>query len=170
MLSENIKSLRKAKGLSQEELSTKLNVVRQTVSKWETGLSVPDCEMLIRLSEILDTSVSALLGENIEAKQRNELEVIANKLEAINLELFRQKEQRRKVIHGLLYLLIALCLAAILLMFALNSPYLGWDFNNPELAIVGTMLHGFEWFFIRICPFVIVILFIGLFLTKRKDV
>lgn len=126
--------------------------------------------MLIRLSEILDTSVSALLGENIEAKQRNELEVIANKLEAVNLELFRQKEQRRKVIRGLLYLLIALCLAAILLMFALNSPYLGWDFNNPELAIVGTMLHGFEWVFVRICPFIIVLSAVVLFCIRRRDV
>lgn len=41
MLNENIKNLRKAKGLSQEELAIKLNVVRQTVSKWEKGLSVP---------------------------------------------------------------------------------------------------------------------------------
>lgn len=39
MLSENIKTLRKAKGLSQQELAAKLNVVRQTVSKWETGVS-----------------------------------------------------------------------------------------------------------------------------------
>ena len=52
MLSENLKNLRKAKGLSQEELAIKLNVVRQTVSKWEKGLSVPDSEMLIRLAEV----------------------------------------------------------------------------------------------------------------------
>ena len=169
MLSENIKSLRKAKGLSQEELSTKLNVVRQTVSKWETGLSVPDCEMLIRLSEILDTSVSALLGENIEAKQRNELEVIANKLEAINLELFRQKEQRRKVIRGLLYLLIVLYLAAILLMFALNSPYLGWDFSDPETAVFGATFHLVEYVFVRAAPFLFLGSLVGIVLTGKRD-
>lgn len=39
MLNENIKNLRKAKGLSQEELAIKLNVVRQTISKWEMGVS-----------------------------------------------------------------------------------------------------------------------------------
>ena len=50
MLNENIKNLRKSKGLSQEELAVKLNVVRQTVSKWENGLSVPDADMLIALS------------------------------------------------------------------------------------------------------------------------
>ena len=71
MLSENIKSLRKAKGLSQEELAIKLNVVRQTLSKWETGLSVPDCDMLIKLAEELDTTVSVLLGENVEVKEKN---------------------------------------------------------------------------------------------------
>ena len=47
MLSDNIKRIRKSKGLSQEELAIKLNVVRQTVSKWENGLSVPDSDMLI---------------------------------------------------------------------------------------------------------------------------
>lgn len=65
MLNENIKNLRKAKGISQEELAVRLNVVRQTVSKWERGISVPDSGMLISLAEELDTSVSVLLGENI---------------------------------------------------------------------------------------------------------
>ena len=54
MLNENIKALRKAKGLSQEELAIKLNVVRQTVSKWEKGLSVPDAGMVIQIAEVLD--------------------------------------------------------------------------------------------------------------------
>ena len=63
MLSENIKTIRKAKGLTQEELAVKLNVVRQTISKWEQGLSVPDSELLLALSEALETPVSALLGK-----------------------------------------------------------------------------------------------------------
>ena len=65
MLNENIKNLRKAKGLSQEELANRLNVVRQTISKWEKGLSVPDSSMLISLADELDTSVSTLLGETV---------------------------------------------------------------------------------------------------------
>lgn len=60
MLSKNIKTLRKSKGLSQDELALKLNVVRQTISKWENGLSVPDSEMLISLSEVFETPVSIL--------------------------------------------------------------------------------------------------------------
>lgn len=55
MLNENIKRIRKSKGLSQEELAIKLNVVRQTVSKWENGCSVPDSSMLISLADELDT-------------------------------------------------------------------------------------------------------------------
>ena len=42
----------------------KLNVVRQTVSKWEQGLSVPDADLLIAISEILETPVGTMLGEN----------------------------------------------------------------------------------------------------------
>ncbi len=66
MLSEKIKTLRAEKGLSQEELAIKLNVVRQTVSKWEQGLSSPDAEQLVRLAEALETSVGVLVGESVE--------------------------------------------------------------------------------------------------------
>ena len=66
MLNKNIKNLRKNKGLSQEELAIKLHVVRQTVSKWENGLSVPDSEMLIALARELDSSVNTLIGEDVK--------------------------------------------------------------------------------------------------------
>ena len=87
MLKENIKLIRKSKGLSQEELAFKLNVVRQTVSKWEQGLSVPDSEMLITISEVLDTPVNILLGENILESKENDIKVISEKLEIKNLFL-----------------------------------------------------------------------------------
>ena len=90
MLKENIKSIRKSKGLSQEELAVKLHVVRQTISKWELGLSVPDSEMLISISEILETPVSTLLGENIPESKENDLRVISEKLEVINLQLLQR--------------------------------------------------------------------------------
>lgn len=77
MLNENIKTIRKAKGLSQDELASKLNVVRQTVSKWEQGLSVPDADLLIALSEALETPISTLLGENVTIQKANELSIIA---------------------------------------------------------------------------------------------
>ena len=103
MLKENIKSLRKSKGLSQEELAIKLNVVRQTISKWEQGLSVPDAEMLISISELFETPVNTLLGENISEKEVNDLKAISEKLEIINLQLSQRKKEKQKIIHGYLF-------------------------------------------------------------------
>lgn len=85
MLNENIRITRKAKGLSQAELAAKLYVVRQTVSKWEKGLSVPDSKMLLALSEALETPVATLLGETISLPAASDLQAIAQKLEVINL-------------------------------------------------------------------------------------
>ena len=99
MLNENIKMLRKSKGLSQEELAVKLNVVRQTISKWENGLSVPDSDMLISISEALDTSVGALLGENMMEPETDTLKAISEKLEVINLQLAQRKNARRRVFY-----------------------------------------------------------------------
>ena len=99
MLSENIKTIRKSKGLSQEELADRLHVVRQTVSKWEKGLSVPDADLLIALSEALDAPVSTLLGETVSAPEAPELKAIAEKLETLNAQLARQKRVRRKALR-----------------------------------------------------------------------
>lgn len=99
MLSENIKTIRKSKGLSQEELAVKLNVVRQTISKWEQGLSVPDADMLISISEALETPVSTLLGENASEAKLDDLKAVSEKLEVINLQLARRKLARRKALH-----------------------------------------------------------------------
>ena len=99
MLKDNLKTLRKNKGLSQEELSIKLNVVRQTISKWETGLSVPDAEMLVTISELFETPVSEILGESIEEKETNDLKVISEKLEVLmnNYQLVKNKKEKEKL-------------------------------------------------------------------------
>ena len=124
MLSENIRNFRKAKGLSQEELAAKLNVVRQTVSKWETGLSVPDAELLVALSEILETPVGVLLGETAVLPETDDIKAIAEKLESINLLLVRQKETRRKTLH-LFFVLFGVGTALLFALLVLwKSPYL----------------------------------------------
>ena len=116
MLKDNLKTLRKNKGLSQEELSVKLNVVRQTVSKWEQGLSVPDAEMLMTISEILETPVSEILGESIEEKEKNDLKVISEKLEVINEQLaMKQKQKRKMLVNTLIVADVGLILLFILL-------------------------------------------------------
>ena len=119
MLCDNLKKMRLQKGLSQEELAVKLNVVRQTVSKWEKGLSVPDSQMLICIAEELDTTVSALLDESPEIKEKDELKAIAVKLEVLNQQFARRNESRRKawriafIILGAItvtYVLFQLCI------------------------------------------------------------
>ena len=169
MLKENIRTLRKSKGLSQEELAIKLNVVRQTVSKWEQGLSVPDAEILIKLAEVLDTTVSTLLGEKISESKVDDLKAISEKLEVINLQLLQRKNERRKIVH---WLLISLCIVITIIFISLillNSPYLNWDYSNPENAVLGVVFHSFEWLFIRIAPIIFIGLIIGIFLTRKKD-
>lgn len=169
MLNENIKAFRKAKGLSQQELAVKLNVVRQTVSKWEQGLSVPDSNMLITISEVLETSVSTLLGENVSEPKVDDLKVISEKLEVINLQLAQRKTMRKKVIHWMLISLCVVIVAIFVILYFLESPYLGWDYSNPETAVLGVAFHSLEWLFVRVSPLVFIGAIIGIFLTRNKE-
>lgn len=169
MLNENIKAIRKSKGLSQEELAVKLNVVRQTVSKWEQGLSVPDSDMLISISEVLETPVSTLLGETVVESKADDLKAISEKLEVINLQLAQRKTARRKTLH---WLFISLCAVVIIIsavLIKINSPYLGWDFSDPETAVFGAAFHAFEWLFVRSAPFLLIGAIVGVFLTRKKE-
>lgn len=168
MLNENIKTIRKSKGLSQEELAIKLNVVRQTISKWETGLSVPDADMLIAISNALDTPVSTLLGETVQESSSEDLKVISEKLEIINLQLAKRNLNKLKTIFYV-FLTIAILTVIIFVILALaQSPYLIWDYSDPETAVAGTILHGFEFVFVRIAPFIFIASIIGCVLVKKK--
>ncbi len=168
MLNENIKNLRKSKGLSQEELAVKLNVVRQTVSKWENGLSVPDSNMLISLANQLDTSVSALLGENVQENRSDDIKTISEKLEVINLQLARRSMARVKTIRWVLFSLCTLIVMIFIALAVMNSSYLEWNYNDPELAVVGTILHGFEFIFVRLAPIAFLVSVIGIVITYKK--
>lgn len=168
MLSENIKAIRKSKGLSQQELAVKLHVVRQTLSKWEQGLSVPDSDALVLMSEALETPVSTLLGESVVEAEVDGLQAIAAKLEVINLQLARKKATRRKILQ---WICIALGVGTVLLFAALvvvESPYLSWDYSDPETAVLGVAFHSFEWLFVRVAPFVLAGAVVGIFLTREK--
>ena len=118
MLSENIKKLRKEKGMSQEELAAKLNVVRQTVSKWEQNLSVPDSEMLIKIAEVFECPVSRILGETVaETDTKTELEKISQKLENLN-SLLAERNMRSRKIWLTVIAVCSVIIALILLAFA----------------------------------------------------
>ncbi len=121
MLNQNIKRLRTAKNFSQEELALRLNVVRQTVSKWEKGLSVPDAEMLVRLAEVFEVSVGDLLGSSVSDERSTDR--VAEELMHINEQLaiknnrsrrFRKTLRNVLIVVGLLYIL------AVVLFLAVN--------------------------------------------------
>lgn len=117
MFNENLKKLRKEKGFSQEELAVKLNVVRQTISKWEKGLSVPDAQLLISLSEILETPVSVLLGENIESEEiMSDGNAIAEQLSRINSQLSEKTLRTRRTWSIIKIILISIVIIIILIM------------------------------------------------------
>lgn len=100
MLSDNIRTLRKQKGYSQETLAERLHVVRQTVSKWEKGISVPDAELLQALADVLDVSVSDLLGEKISVDEAMSQESeVAKQLAILNDRFAIQSVRRKKIIR-----------------------------------------------------------------------
>lgn len=168
MLNENIKAIRKSKGLSQEELAVKLNVVRQTISKWETGLSVPDADLLVSISEVFETPVSTLLGETIAETKADDLRVISEKLEVINLQLARGKAMRQNIIHWLFISLCVVIVAAFAVLTVWNSPYLGWDYSQPETAVAGAAFHAFEWLFVRTAPPVLIVSIVCACFTRKN--
>lgn len=117
MLNENIKSLRKNKGLTQEEVANRLNVARQTVSKWEKGLSVPDAEMLQKIADVLESDVSQLLGTPI--KQNENEDAIAEQLSRINEQLVVKNNRSRKIWKAV-GIILAIIIAGQLLLAALG--------------------------------------------------
>lgn len=169
MLKDNIKTLRKAKGLSHEELAIKVNVVRQTISKWEQGLSVPDSEMLLTLSEVLETPVSVLLGEPVTEPKADDLKTISEKLEVINLQLAQRANGRRKMLQWVFISICVLIAIIFLVLVMLDSPYLHWDYSDPELAVAGVILHGFEWVFVRVAPFALAAALAGAILIRKRS-
>lgn len=124
--------------------------------------------MLISISESLETPASTLLGETVIETEVDSLKAISEKLEIINLQLAQRKTTRRKIFH---WLLISLCVVVtifVVLGVVLNSPYLGWDYSNPETAVVGVAFHAFECLFIRLAPIILIGAIIGLFIRRKK--
>lgn len=167
-LEEQIKHYRKQAGLSQEKMAEKIGVSRQAITKWENGLSVPDSSMLIILANELDTTVSELLGEPVAEPTTDDLKILSEKLEVINLQLAKRSITKVKTIR---WILISLCAAIVVIFIALastNSFYLNWNYNDPELAVAGTILHGFEFLFVRLAPIVFLTSVVGVVVTYKK--
>lgn len=146
MFSENLKTLRKQKGFSQEELAARLHVVRQTVSKWEKGQSVPDAGTLIRLAEVLEVSVSQLLGEKIENEQA--ASNVAEQLARINEQLAIKNRRSRRIWKtiGMILAVIVLINIITIVLFSVVEPADG-HIDIPEVSeqlIEKASFHSFQ--------------------------
>lgn len=139
MFHENLKGLRKARGLSQEELARRLHVTRQTISKWENALSVPDAHLLIRLGEILEVSVGELLGSPVEPPADQDR--VAGQLEQLNALLAQRNRRSRLIWRVVAGVLIAMVLSTLLLLALSATAYRSFSTQVQEPAIVeGTTL------------------------------
>lgn len=112
MFGENLKAMRKAKGYTQEELAIKINVVRQTVSKWEKGLSVPDADVLSQIAEVLDTKVSVLLGGTIT--EETDKDAVAEQLAKISEQLAIKNRRSKAIWKAIGMIVLAIMLLNIL--------------------------------------------------------
>ena len=124
--------------------------------------------MLIALSEALETPVSTLLGETVVESEADAVKTLSEKLEILNLQLARRKTMRNAILH---WLFIAVCAGIVIvsvILIAVSSSYLGWDFSDPELAVAGTAFHAFEWLFVRLAPVFLIAAIAGVCLTRKR--
>ena len=125
--------------------------------------------MLITLSEVFDTPVSTLLGDTIVEEKPDSLKEISEKLEVVNLQLANRMESRRKFFHYFFIILSIVLLLVFIGIVATGNSYMEWDYNDPEKAVLGVVIHAFVWIFMRLVPFIFIGSIIGIVLTiKRK--
>lgn len=144
MFSENLKALRHKKGLTQEVLAIKLNVTRQTISKWEKGISVPDAEMLVLLAEILEVSISQLLGQQVpESVDKNE---IADYLAQIAEQLAIKNRRTRRIVKIVVGIIATIIIAYVLLVaigsWTLSNVTTSPKVNGSEGSIIVNEAHN----------------------------
>lgn len=144
MFSENLKTLRKQKGFSQEELASRLHVVRQTISKWEKNLSVPDADTLIRLAEILEVSVSELLGSKIETKNGNVTNDVAEQLSRINEQLAIKNRRSRRIWKAIAIILVVFFLISVFIIMSLSVPDLNNSIHNNQPIVNEEIIQADE--------------------------
>lgn len=136
MFHENLKTMRKAKGYTQEELAIKLNVVRQTVSKWEKGLSVPDADVLCKIADVLDTDVSTLLGEEIV--EETDKSAVAQQLAKISEQLAMKNQRSKtiwKVVCIILFVIVVFYILEIVVFSVIASENIADSYSENMVEI-----------------------------------
>ena len=133
MLGENIKALRKRKGFTQEELAVRVNVVRQTVSKWEKGLSVPDADSLQKIADVLETNISQLLGADIQSEKNNN--EVAEQLSRINEQLVIKNRRARRIWTTIAVILLAVVIFYIVVLLFAIPAYKAYKVTPDEVIV-----------------------------------
>lgn len=133
MFADNLKTLRRARGLSQEELAGRLHVTRQTISKWENALSVPDAELLLRLAEELEVPVSRLLGGPVEEEPAPDQ--VAAHLAELNRLLAERNRRSRRIWRVVAGVLIGLVVATVLLILLNAAAFRSITTDTEQTAI-----------------------------------
>lgn len=163
MFGDNLKKVRKEKGLSQEALAEKINVVRQTISKWEKGLSIPDGDMLIKLSQVLEVPVETLLGSKVPLENTNAVNQ-AIQFQIINSLLENSQREGAKmseimILGAFISLIGAFFSVALMMLATLNDVTL-----NGTVGIIG-LLKGYgamDFFIVSIALIVLGIVLFGI--------
>ena len=148
MLQDNIRSLRKARGLSQEEVAQRLHITRQTLSKWENGLSVPDAQLLLKLAEILEVSVAQLLEGSTETNE-DEQDTVAEQLERLNLLLAERNRRSRRIWRIVAGVLIGAAVVTMLLLLLSFIAFRSFTTDSTvnggeEVVVAGDDLPSYE--------------------------
>ena len=136
MFAENLKKIRKDKGYTQETLAEKLNVVRQTVSKWEKGLSLPDVDMLSKIGNVLETDVNILLDGQITTTDQSE---IVKQLAKINEQLTIKNRRYKKIMKTIAIILLIIVIFGILLVILNMGTFISIS-NSETTTTVETMI------------------------------
>lgn len=136
MFAENLKKIRKNKGYTQEILAEKLNVVRQTVSKWEKGLSLPDVDMLSKIANVLETDVNILLDGQITTTDQSE---IVKQLAKINEQLTIKNRRYKKIMKTIAIILLIIVIFGILLVILNIGTFISIS-NSETTTTVETMI------------------------------
>lgn len=117
-LSKKVYEMRKAQGLSQEQLAEKLGVSRQSVSKWEAGESMPELERVVEMSKIFNVSTDYLLKESEVDELTVRTQALEKKQQALLSETEKAKRRRYRILSCVVVYLLAFAIT-IVFRFAL---------------------------------------------------
>lgn len=161
MLGENLKRMRERRGVTQEELAERVHVVRQTVSKWEKGLSVPDADLLMAVAEALQVSVSDLIGvDAVQAKSIEELSVQAavlnEQIDLQNRRMARTTTIAKRAVAACILAVVLVVGAGVVVWFAAPSSFtqitveyeIGGEVRQAQINVndhFGRLSAGYSW-------------------------